>query len=143
MVKSAVMNNHNQDSVFWSVGTTQMPTLAANFFDGIRPYRFVEAVELMLKHKDVAVSEGIVQCMFEENFDSIEYELDPTDAYNQPFQGVRFSFRISWYDPLEYEIVDVPTCMLYVREACEKFLQQHPRYKDDVVETFRSNGLTY
>ena len=81
--------------------------------------------------------------MFEENFNAVEYEIDPTDVYNQPFQGVRFSLRISYYDPLEYEIVDVPTFMSYLHEACEKFLQQHPCYKDEVVEIFRSNGLTY
>ena len=120
-----------------------MPTFAANFFEGIRVYNFIKSLGLLLKHQDVGVSEGIIQCMFEENFDPVEYELNSTDVYNQPFRGIRFSFRISYYDPLEYEIVDVPTFMFYVREACEKFLQQHPRYKDEVVEVFRSNGLTY
>ena len=120
-----------------------MPILAVNFFQGILVYRFIYALNRLLKHEDVAVSEGIVICMFEENFDPVEYHLDPEDVFNHPFQGVRFSLRISWYDPLEYEIVDVPTFMLYVHEACEKFLQQHPRYKDEVEKTFRSHGLTY
>lgn len=138
------MRNENYKRVgIWFYGPTSMPTIAATFFSAIRENRFMEVLNRLLKHEDVAVSEGIVICMFEENFDPIEYKLDPSDVYNQPFRGVRFSFRISWYDPLEYEIVDVPTFMLYLREACEKFLQQHPRYKDDVVEAFRSNGLTY
>ncbi len=138
------MRNENYERVgIWFYGPTSVPKIAATFFSFLRENRFIGVLDSMLKHKDVVVSEGIVQCMFEENFDPIEYEIDPTDAYNQPFQGVRFSFRISQKDPLEYEIVDVPTFMLYVREACEKFLQQHPRYKDDVVEAFRSNGLTY
>ena len=138
------MRNENYERLgIWFYGPTQMSTIALTFFGGIRENRFLEFLDLMLEHKDVAVSEGIVHCMFEENFDPVEYELDPTDVYNQPFQGVRFSFRISYYDPLEYEIVDVSTFMVYVREACKKFLQHYPEHKDEVVEVFRSNGLTY
>lgn len=137
------MNEHNKASVLWSIGPTQMHTLAVNFFQGIRVYNFPHALNRLLRHENVAVSEGIVICMFEENFDAVEHEINPSDVFWQPFKGVRFSLRISWTDPLEYEIVDVPTFMSYVREACEKFLQQHPEYKDEVVEVFRSNGLTY
>lgn len=137
------MNSKDRDPVFWRLGPTQIPIVAANFFESILIRQFVEVLGLLLAHENVGLSEGILQCMFEKNFDPIEYELDSTDVYNHPFQGVRFSLRISWKDPLEYVIVNESTFMDYVREACEKFLQQHPHYKDEIVGVFRSNGLTY
>lgn len=127
----------------WLFDYEGMPPLVSSFLGGIREKCFISTLDRLLKHEDVDLSEGIEKCMFEENFDPIEFQINPSDPMWQPFKGVRFSFRISRFDPLEYVIVDNETFLKYVRQACNGFLKEFPQKQKEVEQVFEANGLRY
>lgn len=127
----------------WIADHSQMPPRAALFFSCITDRRFLTIIESLLNREDVAVSESYVWCCFEENFDPVEHEIDPTCGFSQPFSGVRFSFQISYYEPFEFDVVTHDIFLEYLREACRGYCRKHPELKVCVEMLFLAKGLSW